>query len=155
MNPTTGTSSSGGTVTFDVDNLTEGRLDDNNADFTWNAADPFNGATQDGDTDADAPRSDDSRGVVFDWTNADKFMEWQVPGGANDFTRFLYLSFRGAQGTQHPNTLAFTGDLTFSVTLRDGGGATSMINIGAYGSGLVKPYARSGGWHNEMETVRI
>jgi hypothetical protein len=154
-NTATGTSSSGGMVTFDVDNLTEGRLDDNNSDFTWNAADPFNGATQDGDTDADAPRSDDSRGVVFDWTGADKFMEWQVPGGSNDFTRFLYFSFRGAQGTQHPNTLAFAGDLTFSVTLRDGLGATSTINIGTYGNGLVKPYARNGGWHNEMETIRI
>ncbi|HXU31406.1 MAG TPA: hypothetical protein VN851_12580, partial [Thermoanaerobaculia bacterium] len=147
--PATGTSSSGAAVTFNVENLTEGRLDDNNSDFAWTATDPFNGATQ-------GQASDTTRGVVFDWTGADRFYEWQVPAGTNDFTRFLYLSFRGAQGTQHPNTAVLPlGDLTFSVTLRDGLGATSRIGIGAYGGGLEEPYQRSGGWHNEMETIRI
>lgn len=153
--PATGTSSSGAMVTFDVENLTEGRLDDNNSDFAWSAADPFNGATQDGDTDGDAPRSDDGRGVVFDWTDVDKFYEWQVPALVNDFSQFRYLSFRGAQGTQHPNTVAVLGNLTFAVTLRDGNNVTSTINIGANGGGLTEPYQRSGGWHNEMRTVRI
>ncbi len=146
--PATNTSSSGASVTFDVENLTEGRLDDNNSDFSWTTTDPFNGATQ-------GQASDTTRGVVFDWTGADHFYEWQIAAGTNDFTRFLYLSFRGAQGTQHPNTAAVLGDLTFSVTLRDGAGATSRINIGAYGGGLEEPYQRSGGWHNEMETIRI
>ena len=153
--PGTGTSSSGGSVTFNVDNLTEGVLNDNNTTFDWTATDPFNGATQAGETDAVTTRHDDGRGVVFDWTGADRFYEWQVPGGANDFTQFLYLSFRGAQGTRHPNTVADLGLLTFSVTLRDGLGATSTINIGANGGGLTEPYQRGGGWHNEMRTVRI
>jgi hypothetical protein len=144
----TGVSSSGGTVAFDVENLTEGRLDDNNGDFAWSAADPFNGATQAGPADT-------SRGVVFDWTNQDRFYEWQTPAGSRNFSNFLYLSFRAAQGTQHPNTLAAPGDLNFTVTLRDTGGATSSIRIGAYGGGLEQPYARNGGWHNEMETIRI
>jgi hypothetical protein len=147
-NNATNLSSSGGSVTFDVENLTEDRLDDNNGDFTWNAGDPFNGATQ-------ASGSDSSRGVVFDWTGANRFYEWQVPSGANDFNQFRVLSLRGAQGTQHPNTLAVAGDLTFTVTLRDGAGVTSGINIGAYGGGLEEPYARNGGWHNEMETLRF
>lgn len=146
--PGTGTSSSGGTVTFDVENLTEGRLDDNNSDFVFAAGDPFNGATQGGPTDT-------TKGVVFDWTGADRFYEWQVTSGGNDFSAFRYLSFRGAQGTRHPNTTGVLGDLTFSVTIRDGGGATSTINIGAYGGGLEEPYQRSTGWHNEMETIRI
>jgi hypothetical protein len=146
--PASGTSSSGGTVTFNVENLTEGRLDDNNSDFVWTTTDPFNGATQGLSTDS-------TKGVVFDWTNTDRFYEWQVTPGGNDFAAFRYLSFRGAQGTQHPNTTAVLGDLTFSVTLRDGGGATSTINIGAYGGGLEKPYQRDSGWHNEMETIRI
>lgn len=146
--PGTGTSSSGGGVVFDVQNLTEGRLEDNNGDFVSSAADPFNGATQ-------AESTDSSRGVVFDWTNQDRFYEWEVTAGERDFTDNLYLSFRGAQGTRHPNTLAVLGDLTFSVTLRDGGGTSSSINIGAYGGGLEQPYQRSGGWHNEMETVAI
>ena len=144
----TDSSSSGGMVTFDVENLTEGRLDDNNFDFAWNASDPFNGATQASDTDS-------SRGVVFDWTDEDRFYEWGVVSDQSDFTKFLYLSFRGAQGTQHPNTLAELGDLTFSVTLRDINGTSSSINIGAYVGGLEQPYQRGGGWHNEMETIRI
>ena len=146
--PAVGTSSSGGTVTFDVENLTEGRLDDNNSDFAFAAGDPFNGATQAGPADT-------TKGVVFDWTAVDRFYEWQVTAGGNDFSAFRYLSFRGAQGTRHPNTTAALGDLTFSVTVRDGGGATSTINIGAYGGGLEEPYQRSSGWHNEMETIRI
>lgn len=151
----TGVSSSGGSVTFDVENLTEGRLDDNNTDFASMASDPFNGATQAGATDGLTVRNDTSRGVVFDWTNQDRFYEWQVPAGNRNFSNFLSLSFRAAQGTQHPNTLAAPGDLNFTVTLRDGSGAASSIRIGAYGGGLEQPYARNGGWHNEMETIRI
>ncbi|HZR01600.1 MAG TPA: vWA domain-containing protein [Burkholderiales bacterium] len=148
IQPATSTSSSSGSVNFDVENLTEGRLDDNNSDFTWTPTDPFNGATQGSATDS-------TRGVVFDWTDADHFIEWQVVAGANDFTRFKYLSFRSAQGTQHPNTTAELGNLTFTVTLRDANGVASHINIGAYGGGIAQPYQRSGGWHNEMETVRL
>jgi len=146
--PSTGVSSSGSTVTFDVENLTEGRLDDSNSDFVWSSADPFNGATQ-------AGSSDTSRGVVFDWTDTDHFYEWQVPAGNRNFSTFLFLSFRAAQGTRHPNTLAAPDYLNFTVSLRDGLGTTSSIRIVAYGGGLVQPYARDGGWHNEMRTIRI
>jgi hypothetical protein len=151
----TNVSSSGGGVTFTVDNLVEGKLDDNNLDFSWTPTDPFNGATQVGNTDFWGVRNDTSRGVVFDWTGADKYYEWAVPAGDQDFADDLYLSLRGAQGTQHPNTLAVAGDLTFTVTLRDSTANTSSINIGAYGGGLEAPYQRLGGWHNEMETIRI
>ena len=157
----TGTSSSGASVTFDVDNLTEDRLDDNNFDFAWTPSDPFNGATQ-------ASATDTSRGVVFDWTGSNKFYEWTIPVGERDFTDNLFLSLRGAQGTRHPNTLADLNDLTFTVTLRDGGApvpASSSISIGAFGGGFEQPFQRSGvwhdptatirGWHNEMETIRI
>jgi len=153
--PATNVSSIGGSVTFDVDNLVEGKLDDNNSDFLWTPTDPFNGATQVGNTDVWGVRNDTSSGVVFDWTGADKFYEWAVPLGEQDFTDNLFLSLRGAQGTQHPNTLATAGDLTFTVTLRDSSSTTSSINIGAFGGGLEQPYQRSGGWHNEMETIRI
>jgi hypothetical protein len=148
-------SSSGGSVTFTVDNLVEGKLDDNNTDFSWTATDPFNGATQVGNTDWSAVRNDTGRGVVFDRTGTDRHYEWAVPIGEQNFANDLYLSFRGAQGTQHPNTLAVAGDVTFTVTLRDSGANTSSINIGAYGGGLEQPYQRDGGWHNEMETIRI
>jgi hypothetical protein len=46
-------------------------------------------------------------------------------------------------------------DLTFTVTLRDGHGVTSSIHIGAYGGGLEQPYQRQGGWHNDLEVIRI
>lgn len=141
-------SSSGGAVSFNVDNLTEGRLEDNNFDFAWTATDPFNGATQ-------GSAADDTRGVVFDWTGADRFYEWQVPGGAANFNLYRTLSLRGAQGTQHPNTLAATGELVFALTLRDAAANTSTINVGAFGGGLTQPYARSGGWHNEMQVIRV
>ncbi|MFZ2162720.1 MAG: hypothetical protein WAW02_10930 [Sideroxyarcus sp.] len=145
-----GISSSGEPVTFNVDNLTEDRLDDNNFDFIWNASDPFNGATQ-------ASATDTSRGVAFDWTGSDKFYEWTIPVDERNFTDNLFLSLRGAQGTRHPNTLAALGDLTFKITLRDGQPmpASSSISIGAFGGGFEEPYQRSGGWHNEMETIRI
>ena len=144
----TGVSSSGGTVTFSATNLTEGRLDDNNSSFSWTTSDPFNGATQ-------GSSSDDTRGVVFDWNGSNRFYEWAIIPSERNFSDDLYLSFRGAQGTRHPNTLAVVGDLTFSVTLRDGSGTASSINIGAYGGGLEQPYNRSGGWHNEMEVIRV
>jgi len=144
----TGTSSSNAAVSFNVTNLTEDRLDDNNFDFVWAATDPFNGSTQAGPMDS-------SRGVTFDWNGSNRFYEWQIPVAEQDFTDNLFLSFRGAQGTRHPNTLAVLGDLTFDVTLRDGSAVTSSINIGAQGGGLEQPYQRSGGWHNEMETIRI
>lgn len=146
--PGTGTSSIGAAVTFDVSNVTEGLLDDNNLDFAWTVTDPFNGATQ-------ARPTDTTRGVVFDWTGANRFYQWAIPVAEQDFTDNLFLSFRGAQGTRHPNTLAVLGDLTFDVTLVDGSSNTSSINIGAFGGGLEEPYMRSGGWHNEMETIRI
>ena len=152
-----GTSSIGSPVTFTVTNLTEGFLNDTNSDFTWTAADPFNGATQGGSTDGLTVRSDDERGVVFDWAGSNLFYEWGIPIGERDFTDNLFLSFRGAQGTRHPNTLAVLDDLTFNVTLRDGQltPVSSSISIGAFGGGFEQPYQRSGGWHNEMETIRI
>ncbi len=153
----TNTSSSGGTVTFDVENLTEGLMDDNNADFVWTSTDPFNGAVQ-----AQASSGDTSNGVVFDWL-ANRSMEWAVPAVAHDFTQYKFFSFRGAQGVKHPNTLAATGDLTFDVTLTDGSGGSSTINISAYGGGLEEPFdrpevidpPRPEGAPNEMETVRM
>jgi hypothetical protein len=142
------TSSSGGTVSFTVQNVTEGHLDDLNSDFSWTPSDPFNGATH-------ASAGDTSRGVVFDWNGSDAYYEWEVIPSQRDFSDDLYLSFRGAQGTRHPYTLAELDDLTFTVTLRDGGGTTSSINIGAYGGGLEQPYQRQGGWHDDFEVIRI
>jgi hypothetical protein len=146
----TGTSSSGGSVAYDVNNLTEGRLDDNNSSFSWSSSDPFNGATQDRTSGPDP-----YRGVVFDWNGSNKYYEWAVVPGLRDFSTWKYLGVRGAQGTQHPYTLSTNGILTFTITLRDADNNTSSINSGAYGGGFGMPYDRSGGWFNEMRRIRI
>ncbi|MCZ6699886.1 MAG: hypothetical protein O7D94_13215, partial [Planctomycetota bacterium] len=151
----TGVASSGGSVTFDVTNLTEDRLDDNDSSFAWTPTDPMNGMTH-----ASSQGSDDTRGVVFDWNGTSNFYQVSIVPSQADFTQYKYLSFRACQGTRHPNTVAVLGDLTFEVVLVDSGGSASPINIGSYGGGIEETYQRTGfgvgvGWHNEMETIRI
>jgi len=143
-------SSCGAAVTYDVTNLTEGRLDDNNSNFSWSTSDPMNGMTH-----ASSEGSDDSRGVVFDWYETDRYYEFEFASGTQDLSGYSHLSFRACQGTRHPYTTYETGDLAFSVSLRDGDDVWSTINIAAYGGGLEQPYNRSSGWHNEFETIKI
>jgi hypothetical protein len=148
----TGTSSSGGTVTFTVERLTEGRLDDANTVFTDNPADAMNGMTG-------ASAQDTSRGVVFDWDD-DFFYELGIITGERDFTDDKYLTFRACQATRHPLTDTADEDMTFTVSLIDGSLTSSSIGIGAYGGGIEEPYQRTGcgsgaGWANEFEVIRI
>ena len=146
-------SGSGGTVTYTVEDLFEGRLDDGDAVYSWMSSDPMNGMIY-------ASSSDDARGVVFGWADEDLYYEQGIVTEQRDFTPYRYLSFRACQATRHPYTTADLGDLTFSVTLRDGSGVSSSINIGAYGGGIEEPFQREGagvgaGWFNEFETIRI
>jgi hypothetical protein len=148
----TSLSSSGGAVTFNVSNLVEGKSNDGNTSFTWLASDPHNGMTRGRSTDLE-------RSAVFDYTSP-TFIEFAMPSGAEDLSAFTWLSFRAAQGTRHPNTLASLGNQTFLITLRDNDGVTRSINPAAYGVGIQQPYARTGfgtgaGWQNEMEMVRV
>lgn len=152
--PSSTIASSGGSVTFDVSNVVEGILQDGNASFTWTPDDPMNGMTRAGPYGS-------TRGVVFEWKpGSGSFYEFEIGVGQQDFSTYQYLSFRACQGTRHPQTVAELGDLTFAVTLRDGGGTTSSINIGAFGGGIEEPYQRTQcgpgiGWQNEFETIRI
>jgi len=141
-------SSSGGAVDYSVSNVYEGLLRDIDfSTFTWTPSDPMNGMTR-------ARTNDWEHGVVFDWTSPSHY-EWAIVEAGRDFSQYDYFSFRACQQTRHPYTVAELGDVTFTVTLRDGDGATSSINIGAYGGGIEEPYQRSGGWMNEFETIRI
>ncbi len=144
-----GVSSSGGAVSYTVQGVQEGILKDVDHTFDWSASDPFNGATH-----AWNPE-DDSRGVTFDWDGVNEYYEWEIVPAARNFANYLYLSFRGAQTTRHPYTTALMGNVTFSVTLRDAADVTSSVNIGAYGDGLVEPYQRAGGHHDEFKVIRI
>jgi hypothetical protein len=147
-------SSSGGSVTYDVDNLFKGLLRDTDGVFTWNPSDPMNGMTEGGP-------SDTTRGVVFDWDSVDRTISYEIVAGRRDVSAYKYLSFRAAQGTRHPLTDQALGGRTFTVTLRDANGRASSINVGAYGDGVRAPYQRMGcpaspgaGWANEFETIR-
>jgi hypothetical protein len=150
----TATSSSGGTVTMvGLAEISENRADDNNADFTWSAADLMNAATLAGTGD------NTTRILVFSYAGAAS-LEWSVIGAQQDLTDDAYLSFRAAQMSRHPNVTAALADLTFNVVLRDADGTTGSINVGAYGGGIEEPYQRTtcgvgAGWHAEFETVRI
>ncbi len=150
-------SSSGGVVTFHINetDMTEGLLNDNNTSFTWNSSDPFNGMTR-------ARPNDNTDGLIFNVSNDGfrQFMIWEIVEGERDFSRYKYLSFRAAQCTRHPNTVARLGDETWWVRLEDGKGTVKMIDFAAYGGGIEEPYQRTGsgtgaGWQNEFETIRI
>ena len=148
----TDVASSGGMVSFDVELLTEGLLDDANGSFAYTLADPMNGMTR-------ASEFDKARGVVFEWDEP-AFFQVSVPSEGRDFTERDLLSFRACQRTRHPLTATDLGDLSFSVTLVDEFGAESSVSIGVFGGGVEEPYQRLGGgsepgWANEFETTRI
>ncbi|MFG0285640.1 MAG: hypothetical protein ACF8R7_14575 [Phycisphaerales bacterium JB039] len=150
--PALNRSSSGGAVALSVSNAAEVLQTDTDGAYTWTGSQPSNGMSR-------ATGGDDSQGLVFDYT-ADSFIEFEVIAPERDFTDDSHLSFRACQGTRHPQTAARLGDLTFTVSLRDGSGTTSSISIGAFGGGIEEPYQRTGsgtgaGWQNEYETIRI
>lgn len=148
------TSSSGGSVDRDVDNLVEDLLQEPNSSYDWSDSDPMNGMAR-------GRSADTSRGAVFDFSaGSDSFYEFTVIPEEQDFSDDRFLSFRACQGTRHPLTMTVLEDLTFTVTLIDTQGHNSGIGIGSYGGGIEEPYQRGGygsdaGWQNEFETIRI
>jgi hypothetical protein len=152
-NPATNLSSLGIGVTFTVTTLTEGEMDDNNADFTDNAGDVMNGMTVSG------TGLDNSRGVVFEWNGGSSYYAYLVPGGG-PLGLWKHLSFRASQATRDALTTAALADLTFVATVVDTAGNFSRINVSAFGGGVEEPYQRTtcgvgAGWANEFETIRI
>ncbi len=149
-----GLSSSGGSVSFDVDNAAAGILDDSNTVFTTAAGEAMNGMTFSGGA------TDTTRGMVFDWNAADREIDFALVPSLADTRGWDYLAFRACQPTRHPLTTAVLGDLDITVRLRDALGVTASIRISAYGGGIEEPYQRTGcgtgaGWANEWETVRL
>jgi dienelactone hydrolase len=147
------TSSSGGAVSSDLANMSEGRMDDRDGSFAFSAGVPHNGMTNSSDT-GDQPRC-----VVFDWSGGDRFYELAVLPAQQDFRDDVWLSFRAAQGTRHIETDTLNAALTFSVTLRDNAGTTSTIPLSSFGA-VTRTYPRTGsgagaGWANEWCTFRL
>jgi len=147
-------SSSGGAVSFDVANVAEILMQDNDGSLAWTGSQPSNGMTH------ARHEGDDPHAIVFDWSpGADAFYEQEVTLEHRDFTAYEFLSLRVAQGTRHPETVALAGPLTFTVTLRDEAGAKSSIGLDDRMS-VRPPYARDGfgtgtGWQNEFTTIRL
>jgi len=151
--PSTGTTSSGGAVSFTVSNVEEVLMQDLDNSFDWTGSQPSNGMPR-----ARFP-GDDTRCVVFDWDTDGVFYELAFPPGERDFSHDDVLSFRAGQGTRHPQTDALDSTMSFTVELRDGDGSTSSLNFGSYGR-LTRLYQRTGygngvGWANEFNTIRI
>jgi hypothetical protein len=147
-------SSSGQSVTFNVTDASEGRLDDKDGSLAWDGTDPFNGMTR------NVRPADKQKGMVFSFDAVPSFIEWAVDPAQSNLADDTYLSFRACQGTRHPLTAATLQDVTFEVSLRDNLGVTSTIAIDSYGGGIAEPYQRTGlgpgaGWGNEFETIRI
>ena len=145
--------SSGMAVSFDVDDLSEGRFDDADTSFTDTPLDPFNGFTF-------GRASDVSRGIVFNYDAADRQLVFSTTTDTEDWSSYDLLSFRASQATRHPLTDAFDEDQVFEVRLVDQAGNSSVISIGAFGAGLEELYPRTScgsgtGWAAEMETFRL
>jgi hypothetical protein len=163
--PDPAVSSSGEAVTLTVSNALQDLLLDNNSDLNWSAADPMNGLTRVNDEMAPG---DDHRGLVFDWTAGDDVLiDFAIAAAEADWTDDGFLSLRAGQMPRHPETTAVLEDLSFEVSLLDGGGGGSSILIAAYGAGLEGPYQRQHGtpgnpcgavgfgWQTEFEVIRI
>ncbi|MCP3918360.1 MAG: hypothetical protein GY711_22680 [bacterium] len=152
-NPSVQESSSGGAVATDLAGIFEARLRDT-SNF-GSTLDGVNGMMQ------AVSSQDDARGTVFGFDGVNRSLALTVPAIHRDVRGFDYLSFRACQITRHPLTTAASGDVDFSVRLRDESGVTSEIAIGAYGGGVEEPYQRTGcggggpGWANEWEVIRL
>ncbi len=148
------TSSSGGAVTSNTDALAEARERDTDGQYAWAAGDVMNGMARGRDADV-------GRGGVFEYTSGGStFYELSVVASQRDFRDDALLSFRAAQITRHPRTVAALEDLTFTVTLIDAANNRSSIQIGTFGGGIEEPYQRTGfgagsGWQNEFEVIRL
>ena len=142
-----GESSSGTSVSYNVDNIFEIEMRDNDQSFNWTGNQQSNGFTR-------SKLGDDPRSVIFDWQeNEPCYYSIEVPVFL-DSVRYEYLSFRVCQGTRHPNTDLLDNGLSFLVYLEDNEGNFASVSTKNYGL-INQPYQRSGGWANEFETIII
>jgi hypothetical protein len=140
--------SSDSEIVYTVQNPTEGILQDTDSRFQYVATDAMNGMTRYIDQ-AEAPR-----GMGFDWNQETAHLNYLLSERIRDLSGFTALSFRAAQGSRHPNTIALNADLDFTVSLKDGNGNIAMLSSARYGK-ILTTYARDGGWANEFNTLRM
>ncbi|MCB9689230.1 MAG: hypothetical protein H6738_11420 [Alphaproteobacteria bacterium] len=151
-NTTVDLSSSGGSVSGTVRDLSEGKLDDPDRELSWRENQPMNGMTW-SSNDADP-----ARGAVFGWDDGDDvLLDFELPAAAADLHTASAVSMRVCQRTRNPSMVRPT--LDFGVALVDGAGHETEVPTAGYG-GVVRTYERGGsgngvGWVNEFQTLRI
>jgi hypothetical protein len=146
-------SSSGAAVSWTVDQVVEGRLQDGNQGLVWLDSDPMNGMTRSRLNELG------SHGMVLEWSQPSE-LRFEIVSCESDLSDNGWLSFRACQAARHPWTRREEGDLSFSLRLVDAAGVSQAISLAAYGGGIEEPYARTGagagiGWSNEFETIRL
>lgn len=143
-------SSSGAAVSFDAVSPAERAFTDGDRRLEWSDADPMNGMTQ---SDPSGGRAD--RGFAFGWSGPAS-LTFTVAAEHQDVRASAGLSFRAAQQTRHPATVA---PLAFAVTAIDAAGHESTVELADLGM-LNLPYPRQGlgagaGWSNEFESYLV
>lgn len=138
--------SHGAKVSFDVENIIEDVLQDGDQSFNFNN-DLMNGLTRYIDQ-KEAPK-----GIVFEWENQAAQINYNFPK-ALSLKKQKSLTFRVAQISRHPLTVALKDDLTFSVSITDKAGASALLSIEDFGVATL-PYQRDGGWASEFNTIRM
>ncbi len=146
-NEGTDVASSRSTVSATVQNISEGILQDHDRDFAYRAADMMNGMTR--YIDGPAPK-----GMIFDWDGKIFDLTYKLAADITDFSAYEGLTFRAAQGSRHPFTTRLNADLEFAVQIEDGQGEVSILSSKNFGK-ILSPYARSGGWACEFNTLHI
>ncbi|MEZ5979236.1 MAG: hypothetical protein R3F34_13565 [Planctomycetota bacterium] len=147
--------SSGATVAWSVDDLSEGVLIDN-SNFTDNGTQAFNSFTHGSSTGP-------PQGAIFSFgTASSQTYRYELPLADKDATKYRHLAFMLAQSSRHPLTVALDAKIEFEVRVEDWSGNSRTLPIGSYGDGIGEAYARSGcgtgtGWAAEFEsfTIRI
>ena len=144
----------GATITADMLDIGQQRLQDLDTVMTYDPLDIMNGMTYGRPDDKEA-------GSVFRFDGAgDYSLIYDLPVDRQDWSAHEWLTFRMAQRTRDPLTIAELGDTVFEVRLIDADGDSSTIRVDALLAGVEEPYQRSGcgvgvGWINEFETVRM
>jgi hypothetical protein len=122
-------SSSGAAVSWTVDQVVEGRLQDGNQGLVWLDSDPMNGMTRSRLNELG------SHGMVLEWSQPSE-LRFEIVSCESDLSDNGWLSFRACQAARHPWTRREEGDLSFSLRLVDAAGVSQAISLAAYGGGI-------------------
>lgn len=147
-------SSAGTAVSLASSNTAEVLMRDNDGSFAWTGDQPSNGMTH-ARHEGDAPHA-----LVFDFAPGEAaHYEVALPADIGSLEEGDQVSLRLCQGTRHPETIALSSPMAFTVTVIDADGRRAEVLLDGARS-VPQPYARGGngagvGWGNEFSSVRV